>query len=64
MGIKKLAKGILKDNVWIIDDFADGKSDEVIADSIRKVADENDGFENVIFELGLEYLMKAGKGVF
>jgi len=64
MGIKKTAKAILKDNVWIIEDFASGKSDEVIADSIRRVADANEGFENAIFELGLERLMKAGKKVF
>ena len=64
MGIKKMAKGILKNNVWIIEDFADGKSDEVIADSIRRVADGNEDLENVIFELGLDCLMKAGKNVF
>lgn len=64
MKIKRMSKKILYDNFWIIQDFVKGQSNGEIKDSIRKVADEDDGFENVIFELGLEYLMKAGKGVF
>lgn len=60
MGIKKMSKRILRDHFWILQDFAHGLSDEVIADSIRKVADENDGLENAVFELGLACLIKTG----
>lgn len=62
MGIKKMTKRILRDNFWIIQDFIKQKSDEEIADSIRRVADVDDGFANVIFELGVDCLIRtAGK---
>lgn len=60
MGIKKTTRRILKDNFWITQCFIQGKSDEAIADAIRKEADENESFENVIFELGVESLIKTG----
>ena len=58
---KALKRKILKGNGWIQNEFS-YKKKKRIADDIRYLADMNPDFENLVFELGVEYLLSAKLG--
>lgn len=58
---KALKKKILKENEWIMTEHS-YKKKKRIADDIRYLADMNPDFENLVFELGIEYLLSAKQG--
>ena len=57
----RLLENLLTDNAWIYLDLLKGISPKRVAENIRRQADKNEGFENLVFELGVKTLLKAGK---
>lgn len=55
---KALKRKILKENEWIQNEFS-YKKKKRIADDVRYLADMNPDFENLVFELGVKYLLSA-----
>ena len=58
----RIASAILSENDWIMSEFLHDNNAEKTIDNIRMVADEDEGLENLIFELGLAYLIRVCKG--